>query len=123
MTRSKPVQLVLAQNDTTVLQTKEVDIRVSKSTNTVPSGNQWGLTHFQTRGPDVVEVKSDRDPGYLFSLVRLSGAFGVELDHGVTYDDASTGLTRPWKADARFQFFTDDSEIFTTLAPYDVVGQ
>ncbi|WP_112321728.1 helix-turn-helix domain-containing protein [Oceanibium sediminis] len=98
-----------------------VDMGWQSTPDTTGSGVSWSLSHFHTRGPDSVEVRSTRDPDFVFTQVPLKGGFEGELGCGLPIDDAMVGLIRPRNSDAFFRFDARENELFGALAPLEVV--
>ncbi|MBR9652968.1 helix-turn-helix transcriptional regulator [Thalassobius aquimarinus] len=103
------------------MRTDKVEIENASSPDSAGSGLSWSLSHFRSRGPDMVEVQSTRPADYVYTQVPLSGGFEAKLNCGTTYSSGATGLIRPQKSGALFRFARRENSLFGVMASLQTV--
>lgn len=107
--------------ETVKVKTAAVEIEVQRVAAAPDTGVAWTRTRFQSRGPDMVEVKSNRPADYVYTQVPLDGSFSAELTCGSRYKSGAVGLIRPRDSGALFTLNQRDADIFGVNAPLEMV--
>lgn len=107
--------------ETVKVKTDAVDIVVQRVAAAPDTGVAWTQTRFRSRGPDTVEVKSNRPAEYVYTQVPLDGSFSAELTCGSLYQSGTVGLVRPRDSGALFRLSQRAADIFGINAPLEMV--